>query len=210
MKLRLGQAETKSLALICENIFCQCILSWQNLQALGIISASFPLPDPAKPRTAAISDSATPFIPSQEDEAALTQCTSDLIKSFPSVLSDTLPDTPMITDSPMTISINPNSDVKPLNIATARAVPRAYESESLKVTEMLLEKRVIAAVSKPTKWCSPGFFVPKPGGQGRIRLVVDYKQLNQAILRQSTLSRAPTTSCKPFHHPPNSSVSWTP
>ena len=144
MKIQLGTAATKSLALICKNIFCPCILSWQNLQALGIISVSFPLPGPAEPRTAALTNSATPFIPSPEDEAALLQCTS----------------------------------------ATARAAPQAYESESLKVTELLLEKKVIAAVSKPTKWCSPGFFVPKPGGQGRIRLVVDYKQLNQAILRR--------------------------
>ena len=99
-----------------------------------------------------------PFIPSPEDEAALVQCTKDLKKSFPSVLSDTLSDSPMITDSPMAIIINPNSEVKPLNIATARAIPRAYEAESLKVTEMLLEKKVFAAVSKPTTWCSPGFF----------------------------------------------------
>ena len=83
----------------------------------------------------------------------------------------------------MVITINPNTDVLPLNVATARAVPRAYEEESKAVTEMLLEKNVITEVSSPTAWCSPGFFVPKPGGKGRIRLVVDYKQLNKCVLR---------------------------
>ena len=89
----------------------------------------------------------------------------------------------MKTDSPMVITINPNTDVLPLNVATARAVPRAYEEESKAVTEMLLEKNVITEVSTPTAWCSPGFFVPKPGGKGRTRLVVDYKELNKCILR---------------------------
>ena len=50
----------------------------------------------------------------------------------------------------MVITINPNTDMLPLNVATARAVPRAYEEESKTVTEMLLEKNVITEVSTPT------------------------------------------------------------
>ena len=101
----------------------------------------------------------------------------------------------------MVITINPNTDMLPLNVATARAVPRAYEEESKTVTEMLLEKNVITEVSTPKAWCSPGFFVPKPGGKGCIRLVVDYKELNKCILRPvhpfpCTNDILPTAPCK--------------
>ena len=68
-------------------------------------------------------------------------CASDIKRSFPTVLSDVISDDPMKTDSPMVITINPNTEVLPLNIATARAVPRAYEEESKAVTDMLLEKK---------------------------------------------------------------------
>ena len=102
-----------------------------------------------------------PFTPSSEDEAALLLCTSDIERAFPTVLSDVISDEPMRTDSPMVISLRPDSDVPPINVATARAVPRAYEDEARVVTDMLLEKNVIIEVSTPTALCSPGFFVPK-------------------------------------------------
>ena len=139
LKIQLGETATESLTIVCEDIFCSCILSWQNLRALGVIGASFPSPSPPPPRAAALATKycTMPFTPSPEDEAALVQCTKDLKQSFPSVLSDTLSDSLMITDSPMAIIINPSSEVNPLNIATARAIPWAYEAESLKVTGML-------------------------------------------------------------------------
>ena len=183
IKVVLGSLSMDSLALVCKDIFCPCILGWQDLRALRVLTLDFPAQQPAPQSAAAVQCPRQPFTPSPEEEAALSICASDIKRAFPTVLSDVISDSPMNTDSPMVITIRPDLDVPPLNVATARAVPRAYEEESKVVTDMLLEKNVITEVSTPTAWCSPGFFVPKPGGKGRIRLVVDYKQLNKCVLR---------------------------
>ena len=46
----------------------------------------------------------------------------------------------------------------------------------------LLKKQVITKINKPTPWCAPGFFVPKPNGTS-VRLVTDYTKLNKLVKR---------------------------
>ena len=46
----------------------------------------------------------------------------------------------------------------------------------------LLKKQVITKVNKPTPWCVPGFFVPKPNGTF-VHLVTDYTKLNKFVKR---------------------------
>ena len=208
IKIVLGDHSTDSLALVCVDIFCPCILGWQALRSLRVLPRDFPTPQPVASALSAVQSTRSPFTLSPEDEAALLLCASDIKRSFPKVLCDVISDEPMRTDSPMVFSLRPDSDVPPLNVATARAVPRAYEDEARVVTNMLLVKNVIIEVSTPTAWCSPGYFVPKPGGKARIRLVVDYKQLNSVFYGRSTPSRALTTSFNLSQAPPSSSVSW--
>ena len=49
------------------------------------------------------------------------------------------------------------------------------------VADLLRAKR-IARVDEPTDWCSPASFIPKPCGT-RVRLVTDYRRLNQTVRR---------------------------
>ena len=46
-----------------------------------------------------------------------------------------------------------------------------------------IEKGVIVKVSKPTTWCAPIFFVPKPDGV-RVRMVTDFTALNEYVQRR--------------------------
>ena len=43
-------------------------------------------------------------------------------------------------------------------------------------------KRVITSVHKPSIWCHPAFFLPKPDGK-RVRLVTDYTGINKFVKR---------------------------
>ena len=46
-----------------------------------------------------------------------------------------------------------------------------------KLIKKLIEGKVIAKVTTPTTWVSPGHFVPKPNGD--VRLITDFRRLNR-------------------------------
>ena len=64
--------------------------------------------------------------------------------------------------------------------------PRAFEDNTKKALEELIEAGVIVEQNKPTVWCSPAHWVPKKDcgeEKNRCRLVVDFKRLNDSISR---------------------------
>ena len=78
----------------------------------------------------------------------------------------------------MHIYLQPNAI--PNTISIARLVPLCLQSASTQVISDLLKKQVITNVYKPTSWCAPGFFVPKPNGT-LVRLLTDYPKLNKFV-----------------------------
>ena len=101
IKVVLGDHSTDSLALVYVDIFCPCILGWQDLRCLRVLPKDFPAQQPWAPVPSAVQSPRQPFTPSPEDEAALLLCASDIKRVFPTVLSDVISDEPMNTDSPM-------------------------------------------------------------------------------------------------------------
>lgn len=86
--------------------------------------------------------------------------------------------------TPMKIHLRRNDpDYRPLKVNTARQVPVHFKKEADADLKWFLKSHVLEPVpsSEATEWCSPGFYVPKPNG--KVRLVVDYKQLNRFIDR---------------------------
>ena len=91
--------------------------------------------------------------------------------------------TPLNTE-PMNISLNRSDPAyKPQRVATARKIPLHFQAEADKTLQWYIDSGVIEKVpdNETTEWCSPGFFVPKPNG--KVRLVVDYRKINQFIER---------------------------
>ena len=80
----------------------------------------------------------------------------------------------------MHIYLQPNA--VPNTISIARLVPLRMQRAANQVISDLLKKQVITKVNKPTPWCDPGFFVPKPNGTS-VRLVTDYTKLNKFVKR---------------------------
>ena len=102
-----------------------------------------------------------------------------ILQSFPNTFSDTLSSKPM-KGKPMRIHLDPDINWRPRVTATARQIPLRYQQAADETVADLLQKGVIRKVTKPTKWCSPAFFVPKTKG---VRLVTDYTYLNKFVLR---------------------------
>ena len=72
---------------------------------------------------------------------------------------------------------------EPYHATAARRPPRAQEKACKQLLAELLESKVIEAVEEPTEWCAPAHFVPKPGSEGKMRLVTDYTLLNRQVKR---------------------------
>ena len=83
------------------------------------------------------------------------------------------------------IEIENEENVKPLHRTTWKVPPRSYQERSKQLIGELLSSGVIMEESKPSKWWAEGKFVEKKSVSGKVklRLVVDYRQLNNNIRR---------------------------
>ena len=72
---------------------------------------------------------------------------------------------------------------KPLWVTIARKTPLHFKKAADSLIKRLETSGVIVKVpaNEKVEWCSPGFFVPKPNGE--VRLVTDFKKINQFIDR---------------------------
>ena len=88
-------------------------------------------------------------------------------------------------------------NVKPLNVKVTRQVPLHLRDMANKVVSDLVESKRITRVTVPTAWCSPAHFVPKPCGK-KVRLVTDYRVLNNAVCRPVHTFPSATDLMKPI------------
>jgi hypothetical protein len=136
------------------------LLSWHDLQTLGVLDTNFP---------------------TVTRRVTIDNLVDRLQQDYSEVLSDTLGPDQVMSGKPMHIHLRDDIPITPLCLYTARKVPLHYQKEADKVINELLAKKVLAKVDKPTDWVSPGQFVPKPNGT--VRLVTDYTKLNTFVKR---------------------------
>ena len=104
-----------------------------------------------------------------------------IISKFQETLSDDLNPNPMeIPGKSMHIYLKPNT--VPNTISIAHLFPLRMQRAANQVISDLIKKQVITKVNKPTPWCAPGFFVPKPNGTS-LCLVTDYTKPNKFVKR---------------------------
>ena len=160
-------------ALVCDNLApTDLLIGWQQCVALGILSQQFPLP---------VAAACEPDMAITEAECKALE--AKILKEYSDVLRDELRGE-TIRGSEMTITLKDDKNVRPLCISTAKATPIHYKAEAEKVVKNLLAEDIIERVppNEPSKWCSLGFFVPKPNSDA-VRLVTDFRILNQMVER---------------------------
>ena len=156
INIQVNNNDTETTAIVVPKLHCQCILAYKELKTLNVL----PL-----------------ILPKQIDKTSLV--TKEELKTlFPTVISDELNKKPM-KGGPMRIVLKDNAI--PHHVYTARSIPKHLQSDANKLIKDLTSKQVIEKVNKPTEWCSPGFFVAKPGGG--VRLVTDFTKLNKFVKR---------------------------
>ncbi|NJL71583.1 MAG: RNA-directed DNA polymerase [Candidatus Competibacteraceae bacterium] len=157
-------------------------MAWHDLQALGIIDGAFPhnnFKDNFSTRKVSTDYTALCRVAGFSENSEL----SDILNDFPDVLSDSLDANRFMKGPPLHIYMRENHGIKPWKSLTARLVPMHLKDAAEEAIKQALAAGVIAPVTEPTEWISPGFFVEKPGGSG-VRLVTDFTALNKAIERQ--------------------------
>ena len=165
-------------ALVSDNLSEDVLISYNDLLRMGIISDKFPSRVfPPRCKTYSVS---IPQTTEQKDD--VDPDFDDLLAEYPEVFEDTKV-TPMAGD-PMNISLRrKDPNYRPLQVTTARKIPLHFQAEADKTLNWFIKSGVIEKVptNETTEWCSPGFFVAKP--DGKVRLVVDYRQINKFIDR---------------------------
>ena len=166
----LNDTITSIRAIVVIKLHKNLLISWQDLISLKVINENFP---------AQIQE-----VHSEEQEL-YESSRLRIINKFQETLSDDLNPNPMeILGKSMHIYLQLNA--VPNTISIARIVPLRMQSAANQVISDLLKKQVITNVNKPTPWCAPGFFVPKPNGKS-VRLVTDYTKLNKFVKRNMSL-----------------------
>ena len=149
------------------------LVSYGDLLRLGVIPESFP-------ESTCYSD----YVNAVQEQNGLKEELDlpALVSEYGDVFNESSV-TPM-NCTPMKIHLRRSDpDYRPVRVTTARKVPLHFQAEAEKTLQWFIDSGVIERVptTEQVEWCSPGFFVPKPGG--KVRLVVDYRGINKHIER---------------------------
>ena len=98
------------------------LLSWRDMIRLSIIPADFPQPQTSSVAVCKLSG---------DEEMKIKQLQEDLIKEFPDVFQDVLPDDPM-QGPPMTIELQEDPNMRPRCATTCKPIPLHMEEAAEK------------------------------------------------------------------------------
>ena len=167
VSIQCGNHKITSDIIITTSMHNEIILGLGDLHKLSIVHERFPMPI---------------YSTKESRSESIAKMKEHFINKYPQVLTDKLLETPMVGgDMKVTIKGNPD----PYKVVTARQVPLRFQQKAEQCVQKMIEERIIAIETGHTPWCAPGFFVIK--GNGEVRPVVDYTQLNKHVARDAHL-----------------------
>ena len=177
IQMTLRDAKSKRIpvtALVSSDIHEDMILSWQDLIDLRILPPNFPY--------GKINEKIQSQVHTLVANRNISEKIQELKEEFSDIMGVTLGDTAgNMKGEPMSVRLKDDPSVKPLRVTTARQIPIHMKQKADELIDELLRAGVIVKESEPTDWVAPAHFVPKKNG--KVRLVTDYRVLNQLIVR---------------------------
>ncbi len=166
--------EQVPLDAIVSSAVSQVLLAWHDLIALGVIPADFP-------NTGSDSTNLARSMEKPASQEVLDSIRSELTNKYAGVVRDSLGEQ-VLQGPPMKIYLRDDVKVEPKKVLTARQVPRHREEKAKALVKKMASSKVIAPVSRPTRFISASHFVDKPNGD--VRLTTDYKQTLNPFVRR--------------------------
>ena len=150
------------------------LLSCGSLVALGFLPGEWP----KQVASIQLEHPTTPALPINPSKSDIDKIRSGLLAEFADVFAtDSLQ--PM-TGPAMDIQLQPDATAS--CIYTARPIPYAFRDQVKTQLDDMVANGIIEPVSSPSEWCHPVVIVPKKGTNEK-RLTVDFKKLNDRVLR---------------------------
>lgn len=162
------------------------LLSWSAMISLGMIPRSFPYSENDATKYGIVNITEVRGVgcnvqerePSSEDIDAMRD---SLLIEFKDVFDSTT-EFKAMKGPPMEIHLKDMKDVKPFACTTARSIPYAFRDKAKAELDYMDSMGVTEdADDEPSDWVSPFLVVGK--ADGGVRLVVDYKKLNEHVRR---------------------------
>ena len=177
----LGKAKHRTKVHVLKGLKCP-ILSRKSLQKLKLIPDNFPYEQVNTVQT------------KQEDGVRAARKSSsvtpaedldELKKKFPKIF-----DGQVRVMKGETCRITLKEDAVPFSVSTARHVAEPLMPKVKDELDTLERSDVIVKVTEPTPWCHPIVVAPKKD-PNKIRLCVDFRKLNQHVVRPRYMTRTP-------------------
>lgn len=107
-------------------------------------------------------------------------CQMNLVKRIEENTADVFGDIGLINCEAVNIELTDNTKTYCVN--AARKVPFPLLSKVEEELNRMLKEGIIKKVTEPTDWCTP--MVPVVNPNGKIRICVDLRKLNEAVKRE--------------------------
>ena len=159
--------------LVSSSIKQMFLISWKDLQALGVLTADFPQPLREAPCICRVETA--------DEDTHLKRTFSALLDEFSDVFNPENGKLKTIKGPKMHIQLKQVDRIRLIKCLTARRVPIHLEEEARKEIQSLVDQGVIIKQNDVTEWISPSFFIVKPSGA--LRLVTNFRRLNQLVER---------------------------
>ena len=119
--------------------------------------------------------------PEEREDRLNRELREELLQKYASVFVEKLGEEDRLADVEVNLELKEDAEIKPKFYSSARVTPRHYQEPSKELVGDLLAAGVLEEVHHNTEWCCKGHFVGKK--DGKVRLVVDLRPVNQAIKR---------------------------